>query len=136
MDITIHATVLPEDVNMRLRGVGRAKPSLCTDATRRDEMTRWLTSSSLTIECLERNARLMKTMTCQQLGGPCESPHHGNNANEVIKAQDKHLKDMVASGDDAHQSALKEMQGRWKNPLLGMGWYRKARRDFAALPED
>jgi predicted small metal-binding protein len=78
----------------------------------------------------------MKTMTCQQLGGPCEFPHHGNNANEVIKAQDKHLKDMVASGDDAHQSALKEMQGRWKNPLAGMGWYRKAKRDFAALPED
>jgi predicted small metal-binding protein len=78
----------------------------------------------------------MKTMTCQQLGGPCEFPHHGNNANEVIKAQDKHLKDMVASGDDAHQSSLKEMQGRWKNPLAGMGWYRKAKRDFAALPED
>ena len=78
----------------------------------------------------------MKTMTCQQLGGPCDFPHHGSNANEVIKAQDKHLKDMVAGGDDIHQSALKEMQGRWKNPLSGMGWYRKAKRDFAALPED
>ena len=78
----------------------------------------------------------MKTMTCQQLGGPCDFPHHGSNANEVIKAQDKHLKDMVASGDDAHQRALKEMQGRWKNPLSGMGWYRSAKRDFAALPDD
>jgi hypothetical protein len=78
----------------------------------------------------------MKTMPCKQLGGPCDLPHHGNTANEVIKAQDKHLKEMVASGDDTHKSALKEMQGRWKNPLSGMAWYRKAKRDFAALPED
>jgi predicted small metal-binding protein len=78
----------------------------------------------------------MKTMTCNQLGGPCEFPHHGSTANEVIKAQDKHLKEMVASGDETHKSALREMQGRWKNPLSGMGWYRKTKRDFAALPQD
>ena len=77
----------------------------------------------------------MKTMTCKQLGGPCDLPFHGNTANEVIKAQDKHLKEMVARGDEAHKSALREMQGRWKNPLSGMAWYRKAKRDFAALPE-
>jgi predicted secreted protein len=54
----------------------------------------------------------------------------------VIKAQDSHLKEMVAKGDETHESALKEMRGRWKNPLAGMGWYRKAKRDFAGLPED
>jgi predicted small metal-binding protein len=78
----------------------------------------------------------MKTMTCKQLGGPCDLPHHGNTANEVIKAQDKHLKETVAGGDEAHKDALREMQGRWKNPVSGMGWYRKAKRDFAALPKD
>ena len=78
----------------------------------------------------------MKTMTCKQLGGPCDLPLHGNTANEVIKAEDNHLKDMVARGDETHKSALKEMQGRWKNPLSGMAWYRKTKRDFAALPED
>ena len=57
------------------------------------------------------------------------------NANVVIKAQDRHLKDVVAGGDTTHAAALKEMQGRWKNPIAGMGWYRKAKRDFAALPE-
>jgi hypothetical protein len=31
---------------------------------------------------------------------------------------------------------LKEMQGRWKHPLSGVAWYKKAKRDFAALPED
>jgi predicted small metal-binding protein len=78
----------------------------------------------------------MKSMTCKQLGGPCEFAHHGNTADEVIKAQDRHLKEMVAGGDETHESALKDMRGRWKNPLSGLGWYRKAKRDFAALPEE
>jgi predicted small metal-binding protein len=78
----------------------------------------------------------MKTMTCNQLGGPCDFTLRGNTANEVIKAQDSHLKEMVAKGDETHKSALKEMQARWKKPLSGMGWYRKTKREFAALPED
>lgn len=78
----------------------------------------------------------MKTMTCSQLGGPCDFSHHGDSANEIIKAQDSHLKEMVANGDETHGGALREMQGRWKNPLSGMGWYRKAKREFSALPDD
>jgi predicted small metal-binding protein len=78
----------------------------------------------------------MKTMTCRQLGGACDLPLHGNTADEVIKAQDKHLKEVVAAGDDTHQSALNDMKGRWRNPIKGMGWYRNIKRDFAALPED
>ena len=78
----------------------------------------------------------MKTMTCRQLGGPCDFLLHGSTANDVIKAEDSHLKEMVASGDDTHKGALKDMQGRWKNPLSGMAWYRRTKRDFAALPED
>lgn len=78
----------------------------------------------------------MKTMTCRQLGGACDLPLRGNTADEVIQAQDKHLKEVVANGDEAHQSALKDMKGRWKNPIKGMGWYKNTKRDFAALPED
>ena len=78
----------------------------------------------------------MKTMTCREMGGPCDAPFLGNSADEVIKAEDAHLKEMVAKGDEAHKSALKEMQGRWKNPVKGMGWYLKTQKAFAALPED
>jgi hypothetical protein len=42
---------------------------------------------------------------------------------------------MVAAGDEAHAGAAKEMRGRWKNPVAGMGWYRRAKREFAALSE-
>ncbi len=78
----------------------------------------------------------MKTMTCKQLGGPCDLEFSASTADEVIKAQDKHLRQIVAGGDQSHESALKEMKGRWKNPIAGMGWYRKTKRDFASLPED
>ena len=78
----------------------------------------------------------MKSMTCQQLGGPCEFAHHGATANDVIKAQDSHLKEIVAAGDEVHKDALKSMQGRWKHPIKGMGWYMDTKKAFAALPED
>lgn len=78
----------------------------------------------------------MKTMTCRQMGGPCDAAFHGNAADDVIKAQDIHLKEMVAGGDETHKKALNMMEARWKNPLKGMGWYMKTKKDFAALPED
>jgi hypothetical protein len=78
----------------------------------------------------------MKTMTCEQLGGPCGHPHQGATADEVIKAQDRHLKWMVAGGDTAHEPALRDMKGRWKHPVQSMGWYKAAKKDFAALAED
>jgi hypothetical protein len=78
----------------------------------------------------------MKTMTCKELGGPCDFKLPGDNANDVIKAQDRHLNEVVAAGDAAHETALKEMKGRWHHPVSGMGWYQKAKRDFAALPND
>ena len=78
----------------------------------------------------------MKTMTCRQMDGACDASFHGNTADDVIKAQDKHLKEMAASGDETHKSASKMMANRWKNPLKGMGWYIKTQRAFAALPED
>jgi hypothetical protein len=78
----------------------------------------------------------MKTMTCKQMSGPCDTSFHGNTADEVIKAEDSHLKEVVARGDETHESALKMMKDRWKNPIAGMGWYMKTKKAFAALPED
>ncbi|MDQ2838794.1 MAG: DUF1059 domain-containing protein [Actinomycetota bacterium] len=78
----------------------------------------------------------MKTMTCKQLGGACDLQLRGATADEVIKAQDRHLKEAVAAGDATHEQALNEMKGRWKHPLKGMGWYKNTKREFAALPED
>jgi predicted small metal-binding protein len=78
----------------------------------------------------------MKTMTCTQLGGPCELVHRGDDANEVIKAQDRHLRDAVAAGNTDHEPAFKDMKGRWRRPVSGLKWYRQVQRDFAALPSE
>ena len=78
----------------------------------------------------------VKTMTCKEMGGPCDLGHRGSTADEVIKAQDKHLKDVVAGGDQSHEEALRAMKGRWRKPISGMGWYRATKRRFAELPED
>jgi hypothetical protein len=78
----------------------------------------------------------MKTMTCKQMGGPCDTAFQGNSADEVIKAEDAHLKEMSAKGDEAHAPAAERMSASWKHPVSGMKWYMKTKADFAALPED
>lgn len=83
-----------------------------------------------------RKALLMKTMTCRQLGGPCGLALHGKTADEVIKAQDRHLREAVRSGDAAHEPAHEEMKRWWRRPVAAMGWYRETKKAFAELPED
>jgi hypothetical protein len=78
----------------------------------------------------------MKRMTCRQLGGVCDTAHSGDDANDIITLQDKHLREAVAAGDTAHETALREMKGRWKRPVSGLKWYRQVQRDFAGLPDD
>ena len=78
----------------------------------------------------------MKTMTCRQLGGPCGLDHHGESADDVINAQDQHLKDADKAGDAEPPRAREAMKGRWRHPKKSLGWYRGAKQAFAALPED
>lgn len=78
----------------------------------------------------------MKSMTCKELGGPCDVVHRGTDADEVIKAQDAHLKQAATSGDAAHAEAAAAMKARWRNPLKGMAWYKATKKTFAELPEN
>ncbi len=78
----------------------------------------------------------MKTMTCRQLGGPCDLEHRGESADDVINAQDRHLKEAEKAGDAAHQPARDDMKSRWRHPRKSLGWYRDMKKAFADLPED
>jgi hypothetical protein len=78
----------------------------------------------------------MKTMTCRDLGGPCDLAHRGATADDVIKAQDAHLKDAEKAGDTAHQPARDAMKSRWRHPRQSMAWYRDTKETFAALADD
>lgn len=68
--------------------------------------------------------------------GPCDQAHRGETADDVIQAQDQHLKDAVASGDSGHQAAADDMAARWKDPAGGMAWYQDTQQAFADLPEE
>ncbi len=77
---------------------------------------------------------MMKTLTCRQLGGPCALALSGDTADDVIKAQDHHLREAVRAGDAAHEPAHEDMKGRWRHPVRSMGWYRETKKAFADLP--
>ena len=53
----------------------------------------------------------MKTMTCRELGGPCDLAHRGDSADDIINAQDRHLKELVEAGDDAHVPGPRRHEG-------------------------
>ena len=72
-----------------------------------------------TTSTTEERITAVRTMTCQQLGGPCDRAFHARSANEAIEAQDSHLEKSVAGGDETHRDALKVVQGRWENPVAG-----------------
>lgn len=76
----------------------------------------------------------MKTMTCRQLGGPCDVELRGETADEVIKLQDRHLREAARAGDAAHEPAHEQMKARWRHPVRSMGWYSATRKAFAELP--
>ena len=78
----------------------------------------------------------MKTMTCRDLGGPCDLEHRGESADDVINAQDRHLKEAEKAGDATHQEARDSMKSRLRHPKKSMGWYLDTKRAFADLLDD
>lgn len=77
----------------------------------------------------------MRVMTCRQLGGPCDVALQGDTADDVIKLQDRHLRETVRGGDVAHEDAHEAMKARWRHPVRAMGWYRATKKAFADMPE-
>lgn len=80
----------------------------------------------------------MKTMTCRQMGGPCDHPNHGSTVDEMMADGAKHIQEEAAKGDEAHKKVLDMMMDMQKNPDSGENkqWRAKFAADFAALPED
>ncbi len=77
----------------------------------------------------------MKIMTCRALGGACDLEHRGESADDVIKAQDRHLEEAENAGDATHQQARDAMRSRWRHPKQSMDWYRDTTASFAGLPD-
>ncbi len=75
----------------------------------------------------------MKTMTCRDMGGPCDAPLHGETADEMMDNGAKHVQEQT---DEEHKKVLVMMDEMQKNPDSGKQWNEDFHKKFAELPED
>jgi hypothetical protein len=78
----------------------------------------------------------MKTMTCKQMGGPCDTAMKAMDADSMMMEGAKHVQEMAAQGDEEHKKVLTMMDDMQKNPDSpeNKAWTEKFMADFEALP--
>lgn len=77
----------------------------------------------------------MKTMTCKQLGGPCNKAFRANSFEEIAEMSKRHGMEMYEKKDEPHINSMKEMQELMKSPKVMNNWFESKRKEFDALPE-
>ena len=78
----------------------------------------------------------MKTMTCKQLGGPCDQEFHAETFDEMVKMSQQHGIEMAEKGDEEHIKVMGKMREGMNDPEAMKEWIEKVRKEFEALPED
>ena len=78
----------------------------------------------------------MKTMTCKQLGGACDTAFQANTFDEMAALSKKHGMEMFQKGDKDHLQAMNEMKEFMKSPDAMKTWFENKRIEFDALPEN
>ena len=81
------------------------------------------------------NARIMKRMTCKQLGGACDKEFQANTFEEMAEMSKKHGMEMFQRGDAEHLKVMNDMKELMKNPGAMKEWLEDKKKEFAALPE-
>jgi len=75
----------------------------------------------------------MKTMTCRQMGGPCDTAIHGATTEEMMTNGATHISQ---TNDEEHKKVLVMMEKMQKNPESGKQWNDDFVKKFTELPED
>ena len=80
----------------------------------------------------------MKTMTCRQMGGPCDKAMQAESADEMMGKGAAHVNEMAGQGDTAHQGPKQMMEEMQQNPESdeAKAWGEKFHTEFEALPQD
>ena len=78
----------------------------------------------------------MKTMTCRQLGGACDTEFNADTIEEMTELSKNHTMEMIEDGDESHIKALREMQELMHFPEGMNAWYENKRKTFECLPLD
>lgn len=77
----------------------------------------------------------MKSFTCREMGGPCDTMVTGTTADEIMKNGGAHVMEMSNQGDEEHKKVLDMMNGMMGTPE-GDKWIQDFAAKFAAKPED
>ena len=80
----------------------------------------------------------MKTMTCKQLGGPCDEEFHANTFEEMAEKSKNHGMEMYQKGDKEHIEVMNQMKENMKSqsPEDMKAWIKSKREVFDALPSN
>lgn len=78
----------------------------------------------------------MKTMTCKQLGGPCEQEFHAETFDEMVKKSQQHGIEMAEKGALEYIKVMEIMREGMNNPEVMKAWVEKIQKEFDILPED
>lgn len=77
----------------------------------------------------------MKTMTCKQMGGPCDEAFQAATSDEMMNMGAAHVAKLAEEGDAAHLEVKKLMDESMSNAAMAEEWSKKFQADFAAQPE-
>ena len=78
----------------------------------------------------------MKTILCNQMGGPCEAKIQGNTPEEIMQNGGIHVNEMAATGDEEHIKAKEMMDGAVNNPEALKQWQDQFMATYNATPEE
>lgn len=79
------------------------------------------------------NQKSIKTMTCRQLGGACDTEFQAFTFEEIANLSQKHGTEMFQKGDSAHIEAMSRMRELMKSPESMKEWMESKRREFDSL---
>lgn len=77
----------------------------------------------------------MKAMSCEQLGGACETVFRAGTFDEVAELSKQHGMEMYQKQDAAHLDAMQKMQLLMRDPAAMNNWFELKRAEFEASPE-
>ena len=78
----------------------------------------------------------MKTMTCDQLGGACDTEFHASTFQEIAEMSKAHVKEMMSKQDEPHLKAVNDMKQLMKSPEAMQQWFENKRNEFNTLPDN
>lgn len=78
----------------------------------------------------------MKTMTCRQMGGPCDAKIQGKTPDEMMHHGAEHVKHWANKGDEGHRKVLQKMDDMQRDSKSeeAKAWNAKFKKDFDSLP--